>query len=98
MSIIIETLTDTTPRYFTSQDAAFYHHYTHGGLLWKRRDGMSESYKPFAHGVLPVSRLAIYDLFMVDGRKPTDDDIQEASILCYAKRDEGFSSNPDNEE
>ena len=69
------------------QEVAFKHHYQEGGYLWKRKEGVIETYKPFASGVLPVSRLEIYELFMVDGRKPTDENIAEATKACYDARD-----------
>jgi len=87
MATIIEALTDNTPRYFSTQEVAFKHHYNEGGLLWKRMDGMPDAYKPFASGVLPVSRLAIYEIFMVDGRQPNDENIAQATKTCYDVRD-----------
>ena len=87
MAVIVTILTDNTPKYFSAKEVAFKHHYEEGGYLWARKEGMSDVYKPYASGVLPVSRLAIYELFMVDGRKPTDENIQEAEKACYEARD-----------
>lgn len=85
----IETLTDDTPRYFSEleKDAAFDFHYTNGGYLWRRKEGQSTALKKYASGVLPASRMEIYDLFMVDGRCPTDADRDEAlkTVEAYEK-------------
>ena len=96
MGVILEILTDTTPLYFTDEVKANIHHNTHGGFAWKRKEGQPEAYKPYAHGILPVSRLAIYDLWQVNGRRPTPEDIEEATRLCYAQRDQSFSSISEN--
>lgn len=85
--MVITILADSTPKYFPTQEVAFRNHYTEGGYLWKRRDGMCDVYKPFASGILPVSRLSVYELYMVDGRKPTDENIQDAEKACHEARD-----------
>lgn len=87
MAVILEILTDHTPRYISTREVAFQRHYDEGGFLWKRMEGQPEVYKPWMTGIPPVSRLAIYELFMVDGRKPTADDIKAAEKACYDARD-----------
>jgi len=81
----VTLITDNTPRYFPNHDKgkALSHHYTNGGYLWKRRDDQPKGFKTWASGILPISRLAVYELFMVDGRKPTDENIQEAHKASY---------------
>ena len=75
---VIETLTDSTPRYYADKNLAFEYHYTNGGYLWRRKEGQSESYKQYATGVLQKSRMDVYDLFMVDGRMPTEETTAQA--------------------
>jgi hypothetical protein len=84
---LIVTLANDTPKYFMTQDVAFERHYTEGGYLWKRKDGMCKTYKPFASGILPLARLEIYELYMVNGRKPTDENIQDAQKACREAMD-----------
>ena len=71
----VEIITAETPRYFMEREKALIHHNFHGGFLWKRKPDVSKSYKPYATGVLPASRLDIYELWQVNGRPPTKLDI-----------------------
>jgi hypothetical protein len=87
MAVIVTTLTNNNPKYFTSQTVAFEQHYEEGGYLWKRKNSASMVYKPFASGILPLARLEIYELYMVNGRKPTNEDIQDAQKACAEAMD-----------
>jgi hypothetical protein len=81
-TIALTILAPTRPQGYDSKDTAFPAHYEEGGYLWKRRDGQSEAYKLFLSGVPSAKKLDIYELFMVDGRQPTEDNIREAEQAC----------------
>lgn len=81
-TIALEILTPTRPKGYDSRDTAFPAHYEEGGYLWMRRAGQSEAYKQFISGVPSAKKLDVYELFMVNGRQPTENDILEAEKAC----------------
>ncbi len=74
------------PKYFDDQKPAFHYHYTNGGYLWKLKEGIKRTHKPWAAGKIPKEQLDVYELYMMDGRKPQPVDHTNAVRDIYQSK------------
>ena len=81
----IVTLTDSTAKYHTTKEAAVIRHNTDGVKLWRRRQGISNSIKPWATGNLPESRLEYYEE-LPNPWKPTITDRTAETVREFVSR------------
>lgn len=81
MATIVE-ITETEMKFFPGREPALDYHYTQGGNLWKLKESERDTGNlilgEFASGEVCVTLATAYDLYMVNGREPTLEQIAEA--------------------
>jgi hypothetical protein len=79
----VVVLLDTTRKFFDNKEDACVHHNTYGGVAWKKVS-FNPEFKPFAVGPLNPRELEHYELWQINGRPPTAQEIDDVLKWCLS--------------
>lgn len=82
MATTVEVINESGIKFFAGREKALDYHYTQGGNLWKLKESHRETGNvilgEFASGDACVTLTTAYDLYMVNGRSPTPEQISKS--------------------